>query len=153
MQSIRFSINGASFKTEVDPGTPLLYILRNHFHLNGPKYGCGLGQCGACMILIDNKATLSCMVNLEGIEGKTITTLAGLSAKSGKLHPVQQAFIEEQAAQCGYCTNGMIISAVSLLKDNSSPSEAEIRQALQINLCRCGTQSRVIKAVKKASKI
>lgn len=149
-QSIALTVNRQKRTVETDPETPLLYILRNQFTLNGPKYGCGLGQCGACMVLIDNQPVMSCMLSAEAAAGKEIVTLAGIAEKDGALHPVQQAFIEEQAAQCGYCTSGMILSVVALLERNPSPNEAEIRQALQINLCRCGTHSRVIRAVQRA---
>ncbi len=155
MQSIKTSIslnvNGKRVTAKVDPQTPLLYVLRNQMELNGPKYGCGLGQCGACMVLIDGQTSLSCVIPVNTVEDKKITTLAGISEGKNTLHPVQQAFIEEQAAQCGYCTNGMIISAIALLNNNSNPKEADIRQSLQTNLCRCGTQSRVIRAIQKAT--
>jgi len=151
-QSLQFTLNGKSVRAEAGADEPLLYVLRNQLNINGPKYGCGLGQCGACMVLIDGQASLSCVVPASTAAGKTITTLAGLADENGSLHPLQQAFIDEQAAQCGYCTNGMIISAASLLKNNTNPGETEIRQALQTNLCRCGTQSRVIRAVKRAVK-
>ena len=150
MRKISFRLNGKPVSLETEASTPLLYILRNEFELNGPKYGCGLQQCGACMVLVDGKATASCVLPVAGIEGKEITSLKGLIQVDGSLHPVQQAFIEEQAAQCGYCLNGMLIHAVSILDENPSASDAEIRKALDQNICRCGTHSRILKAVKKA---
>lgn len=148
--TLRLSVNGKQHEIEVDPETPLLYILRNHLQKNGPKYGCGFGQCGACMVLLDGQAVMSCLLPVSSVTDKEIITLDGLAAADGTLHPVQQAFLEEQAAQCGYCTNGMIMSAVALLNRNGDPKDVEIRQALQVNLCRCGTQSRVLRAVQKA---
>ena len=147
---IQFNLNGKKLTVEVDPDKPLLFLLRNHLGINGPKYGCGLGQCGACRVLIDDQAQNSCVLPVSAAAGKQIVTLKGLTEKEN-LHPVQKAFIEEQAAQCGYCTNGMIISATALLKTNPNPNEQEIRTALLNNLCRCGTQSRVIRAVKRAA--
>ena len=152
-EKLRLSVNAESHSLEVDPAAPLLYVLRNQLELNGPKYGCGSGQCGACMVLIDGQAVMSCLVPVKGVEGKEVVTLAGLTGEAGALHPVQQAFIEEQAAQCGYCTNGMILSAVALLDRNPQPGEAEIRRALLPNLCRCGAQSRVVRAVLRAAQM
>lgn len=153
MQSTsQLTVNGQSRKLIIRPDEPLLYVLRNQLKINGPKYGCGKGQCGACMVLIDGQPGLSCIIPASSVEGKEITTLAGLQDNAGNLHPVQQAFLEEQAAQCGYCTNGMIISAVALLNQNPQASEEEIRQGLQTNLCRCGTQPRVVRAIKKAGR-
>ncbi len=149
-EAIQLTVNGKKHSLELDPETPLLYALRNQANTYGPKYGCGLGQCGSCMILLDGQAVMSCTIPVMAAEGKAVVTLSGLSGEDGSLHPVQQAFIDEQAAQCGYCTSGMILSAVALLQQNSSPGEAEIRQALQNNLCRCGTQPRVIRAVRRA---
>ena len=146
-ETFRFRINGKQQRLEAAPDTPLLYILRNQLALNGPKYGCGLGQCGACMILLDQQPIMSCTLPVKAVEGKALLTLAGLAQADGELHPVQQAFLDEQAAQCGYCINGMIMAGVSLLNRNPSPSDEEIRQSLQINLCRCGTQSRVVRAL------
>lgn len=148
--TIRLSVDGRQHTLEVDPETPLLYVLRNQLQKNGPKYGCGLGQCGACMVLLEGQAVMSCLLPVSAMEGQSITTLAGLAGDENTLHPVQQAFIDEQAAQCGYCTNGMIMAAVSLLNRNREADEAEIRQALQVNLCRCGSQSRVLRAVRRA---
>jgi len=143
-------VNGTSHRLSLDPEMPLLYALRNNLQLNGPKYGCGLQQCGACMVLLDGKAQPSCMIPCSAASAHTITTLEGIGTMD-HLHPVQQAFIEEQAAQCGYCLNGMIMSAKALLEENKHPSDTEIREALQRVLCRCGTHTRFIKAVKRAA--
>jgi nicotinate dehydrogenase subunit A len=138
----QLTVNGQKARLDHHPEEPLLYVLRNQLNINGPKYGCGLGQCGSCMVLVDGQPTLSCIVPAGSANGKEITTLAGLQNKDGSLHPVQQAFLDEQAAQCGYCTSGMILSSVALLQNNPQPSEEEIRQGLQINLCRCGTPAK-----------
>ena len=148
--AISLTVNGTRHSFEGDPTTPLLYFLRNDLALNGPKYGCGLEQCGACMVLIDGAKGPTCRIPMSDVEGKNITTLEALAGADG-LHPVQKAFLEQQAAQCGYCTNGMIIATVSLLKENPAPSDGEIREALARNLCRCGTHSRILKAVKAAA--
>jgi nicotinate dehydrogenase subunit A len=150
-KKLRLTVNGINHSLNIDPDTPLLYVLRNHLQMNGPKYGCGLGQCGCCMVLLENQIALSCILPVKSIEDLEVTTLSGLTDNDDTLNPVQQAFLEEQAAQCGYCTNGMILTAVSLLDRNPQPDDLEIREAFQINLCRCGTQSRVIRAVRKAS--
>jgi nicotinate dehydrogenase subunit A len=149
--SVNLHVNGKSHTVNIDPDTPLLYVLRNNLALNGPKYGCGLQQCGACMVLLDGKAQPSCMLPVSSAQDHKITTLEGVSMPDDKLHPVQQAFIEEQAAQCGYCLNGMVISAISLLNENPSPNDAAIREAMYRSLCRCGSQARVIRAIKRAS--
>ena len=143
-------VNGKSFQLDIDPETPLLYALRNNLQLNGPKYGCGLQQCGSCMVLLNGKAQPSCMIPCAGAAAYEITTLEGIGNQE-KLHPVQKAFIEEQAAQCGYCLNGMIMCAKALLEENKQPSEIQIREALQRVLCRCGTHTRFINAVKRAA--
>lgn len=150
-QEITLKVNGKSKSISVDPEEPLLYILREEFDLKGAKYGCGLHQCGACMVIADSRAEPTCLRPCASFEKTEITTLEGL-AKEDKLHPVQQAFIDTQAAQCGYCLNGMLISAVALLDSNPSPSDDEIREGLNQVICRCGTHSRFIKAVKLASK-
>lgn len=150
-ESVVLQVNGKSHTFNIDPSTPLLYVLRNQLELNGPKYGCGLQQCGACMVLIDGKAQPSCMTTAKESKGHNIVTLEGISGKADHLHPVQAAFVKEQAAQCGYCLNGMVISAVALLNENPDPDDKEIRESLQRNLCRCGTHSRIIKAVKRAA--
>ena len=148
--SLQLSVNGKQHTLEVDPETPLLYVLRNQLQKNGPKYGCGFGQCGACMVLLQGQAVMSCLLPVSAVTDQEIVTLDGLNSADGALHPVQQAFLDEQAAQCGYCTNGMIMSTVALLQRNKEAGETEIRQALQTNLCRCGTQSRVLRAVQRA---
>lgn len=148
--NINLKVNGSNKSLQVDPEEPLLYILREDYKLNGPKLGCGLQQCGACMVLADGEAQPTCLQSCKSFEGKEIKTLESLGAE-GKLHPVQQAFVEVQAAQCGFCLNGMVISAVALLDKNASPSDEEIRQALDQVICRCGTHSRFFKAVKLAA--
>lgn len=150
--NITLQVNGQSQTVQVEPDTPLLYVLRNQLALNGPKFGCGLEQCGACMVLLEGKAVPSCRLPVASLQNREITTLEGLTQKNGDLHPVQHAFVEEQAAQCGYCTNGMVIAAVALLNENSAPDEPAIRAALQRNLCRCCVQARVIRAVQLAAK-
>jgi len=149
-ESVVLRVNGKSHTLNIDPSTPLLYVLRNQLELNGPKYGCGLQQCGSCMVLLDGKAQPSCMITAKSAKAHAITTLEGISTDDN-LHPVQEAFVKEQAAQCGYCLNGMVISAVSLLNENPDPDDKEIREGLQRNLCRCGSHARIIKAVKRAA--
>jgi nicotinate dehydrogenase subunit A len=149
--SIPLKVNGASRVVAVEPDTPLLYVLRNDFELNGAKYGCGFSQCGACTVLIDGKATRSCVTPVGQLENKTITTIEGLGTKE-KPHPLQKAFMEEQAAQCGYCANGMILTAKAFLDKNPQPTEAQIRKALAANLCRCGTHNRIVRAIQRAAK-
>jgi isoquinoline 1-oxidoreductase subunit alpha len=143
-------INGQSYSVSADPDTKLLWILREQLDLTGTKYGCGEGQCGACTVLIDGRAHRSCMTPVSTIPGKSIVTVEGL-AKGARLHPVQQAFMEEGAMQCAYCTSGMIMSAVSLLNNRENPSDAEILQFMQGNICRCGTYPRIVAAIRKAS--
>ncbi|WP_297335427.1 (2Fe-2S)-binding protein [Algoriphagus sp.] len=150
MKTINFQLNGQSKSVTVDPEEPLLYVLREEFELNGVKFGCGLHQCGACMVLVDGQARYTCRTGSGEFEGKKLETLEGLE-RQDKLHPVQEAFIEVQAAQCGYCLNGMLIAAVALLRENPNPNDAEIRDALQPVICRCGTHSRFLKAVKLAA--
>lgn len=149
MDKISLRVNSKNYQLEIDPETPLLYVLRNQLELNGPKYGCGYEQCGACMVLLNDEAYPSCKIPVSEVQNKDITTLKGLGTLD-KLHPAQQAFLEEQAAQCGYCLNGMLISTVSLLKKDPEPDRAAINEGLKRVLCRCGTQSRFIKAVEKA---
>jgi nicotinate dehydrogenase subunit A len=149
--TIDLRVNGKSHTIQADQATPLLYVLRNQLELNGPKYGCGMQQCGACMVLLDGKATTSCTLPVDAIKGKAIVTLEGLAVTGNTLHPVQEAFVSQQAAQCGYCLNGMIMSAVSLLQENPHPDDAAIRSGMQRVLCRCGTQARIIRAVKQAA--
>ena len=149
--SIKLHVNGHEHEIEVALDTPLLYVLRNQLQLNGPKFGCGLQQCGACMVLKDGESVPSCRLPVSAVSKSKIRTLEGLADKNGSLHKVQQAFIDEQAAQCGYCLNGMVVAAVALLEKNDKPSDDEIRKKLALNICRCGIHSRVIKAVKKAA--
>jgi nicotinate dehydrogenase subunit A len=148
--SVNLRVNGVSRSVPAEPDTPLLYVLRNDLELNGAKFGCGLAQCGACTVLIDGKATRSCVTPISTVETSEITTLEGLGTLD-KLHPLQRAFIEEQAAQCGYCTNGMIMSAKELLDRNPRPNEQDVRSALAGNLCRCGTHNRIVRAVLRAA--
>ncbi|SMD43563.1 nicotinate dehydrogenase subunit A [Aquiflexum balticum DSM 16537] len=145
-----FHLNGKNVQVEVYEDEPLLYVLREDFGLNGPKFGCGMHQCGSCMVLVDGEAVPSCMQPCKSFEGKKIETIEGL-IKSNGLHPLQESFFEEQAAQCGYCLNGMMIAGLALLRSNPKPSENEIREALQPVICRCGTHTRFISAIKKAS--
>jgi nicotinate dehydrogenase subunit A len=150
-QEVTLNVNGVTRTVAIEPGTPLLYVLRNDLELNGPRFGCGLSQCGACTVLVDGKATRSCVFPVNAAAGKRVTTLEGL-ATDGKLHPLQRAFIAEQAAQCGYCSNGMIMTAKALLDRTPQPTDAQIRKALGANLCRCGTHNRIVRAVLRASK-
>jgi nicotinate dehydrogenase subunit A len=149
-QTITLRVNGRQRSVTAEPDAPLLYILRNDLGLNGPKYGCGLSQCGACTVIINGEAVRSCVTPLETAKGRDITTLEGLGSVD-KPHPVQKAFIAEQAAQCGYCANGMIMTATALLGRTKKPSEAQIKEALAGNLCRCGTHIRILRAVKRAA--
>jgi nicotinate dehydrogenase subunit A len=149
--AINLNVNGVPRSVTAEPDTPLLYVLRNDFELNGAKYGCGLAQCGACTVLIDGRAVRSCVTPISALEKSEITTIEGLGTID-KPHALQQAFIEEQAAQCGYCTNGMIMSAKELLDRNPRPSEPDVRAALAGNLCRCGTHNRIIRAVLRAAR-
>lgn len=148
---ITLKVNGRQHTVEVDPKTPLLYVLRNNLELNGPKFGCGLSQCGACMVLLNGRAGTSCMIPVENVMNIEITTLEGLADSNGKLHPVQEAFYDEQAAQCGYCLNGMVMNSVSLLNQHPNPTEEQVKESLPTNICRCGVHSRVVKAVKRAA--
>ena len=150
--AISLKVNGVSRSVPAEPDTPLLYVLRNDLELNGAKFGCGLAQCGACTVLIDGKAVRSCVTPISALEKSEITTLEGLGSVD-KPHALQLAFIEEQAAQCGYCINGMIMSAKELLDRNPQPSEGDVRTALAGNLCRCGTHNRIVRAVLRAAQI
>jgi len=152
MATIQLAINGKSYSVEADAQTSLLTVLREHLDLTGSKYGCGEGQCGACTVLIDGKSQRSCITRVATVSGKRITTIEGL-ATGEQLHPVQQAFLDEGAMQCAYCTSGMIMSAVALLKKNPSPNESEIIDFMDGNVCRCGTYSRIITAIQKAAKM
>jgi nicotinate dehydrogenase subunit A len=147
---IRLTVNGASRDVSAAPDTPLLHVLRNDLQLNGPKYGCGLGECGTCAVLIDGRAARACVVPVRGCEGRDIVTLEGLGTRD-KPDVVQQAFIDEQAAQCGYCLNGMIMTTKALLAINPRPTEREAMAALRYNLCRCGTHVEILRAVMRAS--
>jgi nicotinate dehydrogenase subunit A len=148
--AIRFHLNGRAVATTASPTTPLLYVLRDEFEVNGPRFGCGLGECGACTVLVGDAAERSCSVPVAAVAGQSVTTLEGLGTPE-RPSPVQAAFIEEQAAQCGYCTNGMIMQSTAFLRQNPHPTEAEIRTALQDNLCRCGTHLRILRAVQRAA--
>jgi nicotinate dehydrogenase subunit A len=145
-----FKVNGQVHQVESEPDTPLLYVLRDELNLNAAKFGCGLGQCGSCTVIVDGKAVLSCVTPMVLLEGKQVTTLEGLGTASAPA-PIQRAFMEEQAAQCGYCIAGMMMRAQALLKKNPNPSDAEIRTAMEPNLCRCGTHMRIIRAIKRAA--
>ena len=147
---LRLKVNGKAHEVGASPETPLLYVLRNDLGLNGPKYGCGLGECGTCTVLIDGKAARSCAIPIEGCAEREITTLEGLGSRE-QPDPVQQAFITEQAAQCGYCLNGMIMTTKALLNINPHPSETEITQALRYNLCRCGAHVEIMRAALRAA--
>ncbi len=149
-ERFRFTVNGAPTEVEAGGDTPLLYALRNDLALKGTRFGCGTGQCGACFVLIDGHAAPSCDTPLWSAAGKHITTVEGLGQR-GELHPLQSAFLAEQAAQCGYCTSGILISAAALLAKNPKPTQNEIRAALDRNLCRCGSHNRVVRAVLRAS--
>jgi nicotinate dehydrogenase subunit A len=147
--TVTLNVNGRDHAVEADPDTPLLYVLRNDLELNGAKFGCGLGQCGACTVMIDGVAAFSCLTPILMLEGKAIVTVEGLGTIDSP-GPMQQAFIDEQAAQCGYCIPGMMMRAQALLEQRPDASETEIRRALQPNLCRCGTHMRIIRAVLRA---
>ncbi len=151
MAAYTFQLNGRSVTVESwDPAQPLLYLLRGPLALHGPKFGCGLGQCGACSVLLDNQSTRSCMLPISRVAGRRIRTLEGLGAPE-RPSAVQAAFIAEQAAQCGYCTNGMIIGATALLARTPNPTVEQVKQGLDGNLCRCGTHTRIIRAVLRAA--
>jgi nicotinate dehydrogenase subunit A len=149
--AITLKVNGQTREVAADADTPLLYALRNDLKLNGAKFGCGLAQCGACTVNIDGAAVRSCVTPIGSLEGKSVTTLEGIGSLE-KLHPLQKAFIAEQAAQCGYCTSGMIMSAKALLDGDRNASDADIRQAMAGNLCRCGSHPRIVRAIKRAAK-
>ena len=148
---IELNVNGRTQSVDAAPNTPLLYVLRNDLELNGAKFGCGAAQCGACTVLVDGQAVRSCITPISALAKSEITTLEGLGTLD-RLHPLQRAFIDEQAAQCGYCINGMIMSAKALLDRNPRPSEGDVREALAANLCRCGTHGRIIRAVLRAAR-
>jgi len=148
---ISFSVNGKSQTLAVAPETPLLYVLRNDLELNGAKFGCGLAQCGACTVIVDGAAIRSCITPVGDVSGREVTTIEGLGTVDHP-HPLQKAFIELQAAQCGYCINGMVMSAKALLDQSPHASNAEVREALGGNLCRCGTHTRILRAITQAQK-
>jgi aerobic-type carbon monoxide dehydrogenase small subunit (CoxS/CutS family) len=150
MANITLRVNGKTHTVDVDPSTPLLYILRNDLDLQGPRFGCGLGQCGACTVLIRGEAVRSCVRTVSSVQNTEITTLEGL-AKDGVLHPIQQAWVDEQVPQCGFCQNGQILTAKALLDRNPKPTDAEIRQAMAGTLCRCMTYYRVQAAIKRVA--
>ncbi|WAT31764.1 (2Fe-2S)-binding protein [Pseudomonas sp. GXZC] len=150
--TVTLEVNGQKSDVSAMADTPLLLVLRNDLELNGPKYGCGLGECGACTVIIDGVAARSCVFPLAGAVGREIVTLEGLGSRQDP-HPVQQAFIDEQAAQCGYCLNGMIMTTKALLDRNPNPSEAEVRNELSGNLCRCGTHIEILRAVLRAARL
>jgi aerobic-type carbon monoxide dehydrogenase small subunit (CoxS/CutS family) len=152
MATIHLSVNDKSYSVDADPQTSLLAVLREHLDLTGSKYGCGEGQCGACTVLIDGKSQRSCITRVDTAVGKKITTIEGL-ADGDHLHPVQQAFLDEGAMQCAYCTSGMIMSAVALLKKNPDPNEKQIIDFMDGNVCRCGTYSRIVRAIQRAAKV
>ena len=148
---VEFTLNETAVSVDVDPKTSLLEVLRNDLELNGPKFGCGLSQCGACAVLLDGESIRSCVTPVANVAGKAVTTLEGLG-NAEHPHPLQSAFIEEQAIQCGYCANGVIITASALLARNPGASEQEVRQALSGHLCRCGAQPRMLKAIARAAR-
>jgi nicotinate dehydrogenase subunit A len=145
-------VNGREHQVDADPDTPLLYVLREDIKLNAAKFGCGLGQCGACTVIVDGKAVLSCVTPMILLEGKQVTTLEGLGTAS-KPAPIQRAFMEEQAAQCGYCIAGIMMRAQALLQRNSRPTDEQIRSELETHLCRCGTHMRILRAVRRAARL
>jgi nicotinate dehydrogenase subunit A len=151
MAQILLNVNGKSHTVDTDPTTPLLYVLRDDLELNGPRFGCGLSQCGVCTVIMDGKTVRSCSIAVSAVQGRKITTLEGLGTLQHP-HYIQTAFLEEQAAQCGYCTNSMIMTAKVFLDQNPNPTEPEIRKALNANLCRCGSHLRVIRAVQRAAR-
>ena len=151
MSAITLTVNGRTQVVEVEPATPLLYVLRNDLGLQGPRFGCGLGQCGACTVIIKGEAVRSCIRPVSSVQGAEITTLEGL-ARDGVLHPLQQAWIDEQVPQCGFCQNGQILTAKALLDRNPNPTDADIRQGMATTLCRCMTYYRIQAAIKRAAK-
>ena len=150
MAKITLRINGKNQTIDAEPDMPLLYALRNDLQLNGPKFGCGLAQCGACTIIMDGNAIRSCVTPVSAAQNKPVITLEGLGSTK-KMHKIQQAFVDEQAVQCGYCINGMIMTSKALLDKNPKPTDSQIKEALAGNLCRCGTHTRILRAVKRAS--
>jgi len=151
-ETYKLQVNGRDCEVRAEPNTPLLYILRNDLKLKGTRFGCGEGQCGACSVLMDGNPVQSCDTPLWSVPGHEITTIEGIGSPS-KLHPVQQAFVDEQAIQCGYCIDGIIIAAVALLQREKNPSDAQIAAALERNLCRCGTHVRIFRAIRAAARV
>ena len=149
--TINLTVNDKQVQLDIEPDTPLLFALRNDLQLNGPKFGCGVAQCGACTVLMDGSPVRSCVMSVAATAGRTIVTLEGLGSRE-RQHPLQAAFIKEQAMQCGYCANGMMMTAVALLEKNKSPTDAQIRSALRGNLCRCGAHGRIVRAVGEAAR-
>ncbi len=150
MARIPLKVNGKAQVVDAEPDMPLLYALRNDLKLNGPKFGCGLAQCGACTVIMDGNAIRSCVTPMSAVQNKSVTTLEGLGSTK-KMHKIQQAFVDEQAAQCGYCINGMIMESAAFLAKTKKPTEAQVKEALANNLCRCGTHARIVKAVMRAA--
>src|SRR5688500_8585799 len=148
---VTLTVNGTQHQIDADPATPLLYVLRDHLRLNGAKFGCGLGQCGACTVMVDGRAIFSCITPISVLPERRITTVEGLGSLANP-GPMQRAFIEEQAAQCGFCIPGMMMRAQALLESNPSPSDAEVRQHMSANLCRCGTHMRILRAIERAAR-
>jgi len=148
--SIEIHVNGTQRRVEAEPETPLLYVLRNELRLKGTRFGCGLGQCGACTVIVDGAPVQSCDVPVSAVAGKQVTTIEALS-EGGRLHPLQQAFIDEQAAQCGYCASGIIMCAKALLDARPGATDDEVREALAGNLCRCGTHTRILRAIRRVA--
>ena len=151
-ETVQFTLNGKAVTLSVDSDRKLLWVLRSKLGLTGTKYGCGKGLCGACTVLLNQKAVRSCVLPVSSVQGQSIITIEGLASK-GALHPLQQAFMEHDALQCGFCTPGMILNAYSFLRTNPQPSEQEIRQGMEQNLCRCGAHTRIIQAIQAAAKV
>ena len=149
---INLTVNGVQHALDIDPSTPLLYALRNDLHLHGAKFGCGLGQCGACTVIVGDRAVFSCLISVSSIGNRAVRTIESLGT-ADRLGPLQKSFIEHQAAQCGYCIAGMIMRAQALLEHNPAPTDAEIRRHMQPNLCRCGTHMRILRAVRRAADV
>lgn len=148
---IKLRINGETRQIDVDPGTPLLWVIRENLGLTGTKFGCGRAQCGACTVHLDGRPVRACVTSVRSADDKEITTIEGISGNNGALHPVQEAWIEEQVPQCGYCQSGQIMSAVALLSENPAPTDADIAKAMRGNICRCGTYPRIQRGIKRAA--